>query len=231
MRKLLWEFRNDDSVTSSSTSTTETPVVSNPTPNFQDASEDKVSSIDLRENSETLSSTDDESELISVTENSIVQDDVKVITPPPSNVTSSVTKPDFKQNPVKNNPADFPPQNLNSDSNDEETGLVSTPKTSKDDHRLVSSNNSTFPKVKKMKDDVVLFNKTKTDVIHPERPFKNSISPGSTAFKPSTISGFSNFGNTSLAPFATPKPNIEDLSPNPPTQVSVKLKSYFVCKI
>ena len=210
---------------------TETPVVSNPSPSFQDASEDKVPSLDLRENSETLSSNDDESKSLIVTEKSIVQDDVEVITLSPSNITSSVTKPESKQESVKNNPAGLPPQNPNSDSDDEEIGLVSTPTTSKDDQRLVSSNNSTFPKVKTMKDDVILFNKTKTDVIHPKRPFKNSISPGSTTFKPSTINGFSNFGNTSLVPFATPKPGIEDLSPNPPTQVSVKLKSYLFCKI
>ena len=231
MRKLLWNFRNDDSVTSSQVNATETPLVSKPSPNFQDAPGDKVSNLDSRENSEKPSSEDDESNSLTVTEKSIVQDDVEVTTLSPSNMTSSVTKPEFKQESVKNNPANLPPQSPNPDSNDEETGLILTPTSSKDDHRLVSSNNSTSPKVKTMKDDVLLFNKTKTDVIHPKRPFKNSISPGSTSFKPSTISGFSNFGNTSLAPFSTPKPGIEDLSPNPPAQVSVKLKSYFICKI
>ena len=223
MRKLLWEFRNKDPVTSGPMNTTETPTVPNPTPNFQDASEDENSSLDLGENLGKLSSTND-----SATEKSIVQDDVKLVAPPLTNVTSSMIKPGSKQEIVENNSAILPPQNPNSDSGDEETGSVLAPIASKDDHHLVKNNNSTFSKINTIKDDVTSFNKTKTDIIRPKRPFKNSISSGPTAFKPSTINGFSNFSNTSLAPIATPKPGIEDLSPKPPTQVSVKLKSYFL---
>ena len=222
MRKLLWNFRDDDSVTSDPTTTTETPVVSNPTPNFQDASEDENSSPDLGDNFETFSPTNDTS-----TEKSIVQDDVKLVTPPLTSTTSPMTKSGFEQDLVENNSTIFPPQNSNFDSGDEETGLVLTPTTSKDDYRLVNSKNSTFPNVETMKDDVVFFNKTKTDIIHPKLSFKNSTSPGSTVFNSSTINGVSNIGNTSLTPFATPKPGIENSFSKSPAQVSVKLKSYL----
>ena len=226
MRKLLWNFRDNDSVTSDSTNTTETPVVSNTTPSLQDTSENDNSSPDLENNLETFSPTNDTS-----TEKSIVQDDSKLVTPPLTSATSLMTKPGFEQDLVENNPVIFPPQNSNSDSGDDETESILTPTTSKDDYLSINGANSTFPKVKTVKDDVVFFNKTKTDVIRPKSSFKNSTSPRSTVFKPSTINGVSNLGNTSLAPFATPKPGIENSFPKFPAQVSVKLKSYLFCKI
>ena len=231
MRKLLWDFRDDDPVTLSPMNTTETPVVSNSTPSFQDSSEDGIPDLDLKENSETPSTTDNETNLFTTTEESVDQDDVKVVTLSPTNVTSPTTKPEIEQELVEDDSATFPPQNPNSNLDDEGTGLVLTQITSKDDDHLADGNDSSFPKVNTTKNNVSLFNKTKTEILHPKRPSKDPISPGSSAFKHSVIEGIPNFGNTSLVPFSNPKPDIEDLSPKAPTQVSVKLKSYFLCKI